>query len=87
MVTAPINRSADQDKAPSHLLPHKYNVVEADGDALAALIEEACNDLSASGYDVVSVQLTTAGRYGDPNSGVAAGYSYTNGALIVGRKD
>ena len=85
-VVAPVLRRATEDKAPEHVLPHKFNAVEPDTDALAALIEQACNELAALRFEVVSVQLTTAGRYGDPNAGVTGGCSYTNGALITARR-
>lgn len=65
------------------------NTQVTNGPLLAQRIEDASNALAAEGYDVVSVQVLTRGwcsSAGGIGSSVAAGWSMSFGAIILGKR-
>lgn len=59
-----------------------------DGAELASRIEQACNDLAASGYSVLQIVPVTSGGNNYKNGvGYGYGYGYTSGAIIVASKN
>ncbi|MFN4025729.1 MAG: hypothetical protein ACK4MQ_12940 [Hyphomonas sp.] len=64
--------------------PHQADIAE-----LSALIETACNDLHAEGYDVISILPSVSGhseRGVINQGGYGFGYSITDGAVITARR-
>ncbi len=69
---------------------------EIDGERLTSDIEKAVQSLNSEGYEVVSVIMTTSGRYkwnyndgisgGGYSYGYGYGFSYTEGAVIIAKK-
>lgn len=59
-----------------------------DGAYLASGIEQACNDLAASGYTVLQIVPVTSGGNNYKNGvGYGYGYGYTSGVIIVAAKN
>lgn len=86
-------RAGRQKKEEKRLLGKGKKLVDdphqADITGLAALIETACNDLHADGYDVISILPSVSGHSEKgvmSQGGYGFGYSITDGAVITARR-
>lgn len=65
----------------------RYSDCEIDGERLQQDVQQEVNRLNEEGYDVISLVPVESGAYNWSPEGYSYGYSYTEGVIILARKE